>query len=106
MPSSTGVYARTHGSLKGQQRPAPVVARAPAKDTVLSSGAAAGAAVPGAASPGASPSIPAQVAALAHTRPVRNAGVALAGGVLLRLAFALGLAVVSRKGRRRLRRAF
>jgi len=87
----TGVYAHSHGSMKGQQRPSPAAGRVPD-------------AVPAAAA--APASIPGQVAALARSEPVKAAGVALASGVVLRLAFAVGLAFVSRKAKQRLRRAF
>ena len=112
----TGVYARSHGSMKGQQRPEPVAGRA--TDASGSDDLPAGERLPAGASsrsgdtptadagaPAAAP-IPAQLAALARTDSVRTAGVALGVGLVLRLAFAVGLALVSRKARQRLRRAF
>ena len=110
----TGVYARSHGSMKGRQRPAPVAGRAtdtaaderqPGAAVTRPAGNAPAVDGPQAPTVGPAP-ISAQVAALARSEPVKAAGVALASGLVLRLAFAVGLAVVSRKARQRLRRAF
>jgi hypothetical protein len=100
--------------MKGHQRPAPVAGRAtdmaaderqPGAAVTRPAGNAP--AVDGQQVPTVVPApISAQVAALARSEPVKAAGVALASGLVLRLAFAVGLAVVSRKARKRLRRAF
>jgi membrane protein len=98
----TGVYAHSHGSMKGRQRPSAAASLEP--DAASAAAAREPAAAPAAAA--APASIPVQVAALVRSEPVKAAGVALASGVVLRLAFAVGLAFVSRKAKQRLRRAF